>query len=127
MIVHTGRRLLSVVLPIKLTNNNGGRGGSFWKSAKDRRDFEALLRKLGHVYSPLDHPVELRVTRLMGKRERPWDHSSGFRGNWKEIEDAIIACQWLHDDGAEWITGVTFAQEKNESGVSEIRIEFFEV
>ena len=126
MIVHTGKLLLSVVLPIKLTNANNGRGGSFWKTAKDRKEFEATLRKLGHVYSPIGFPVELRVTRLMGKRERRWDYSSGFRGSWKEVEDAIVACGWLVDDGPEWIAGITFEQEKSDSGKSEIRIDIFE-
>lgn len=124
MIIITSRRLLAVTLPVKLTNNNAGRGGSFWKSAKDRDNFEAMLRKLGHVYTPLDFPVLLRVTRLLSGREREWDFSSGLRGNFKELEDACVACGWFADDGPKWIRGVVFDQQRGDE--SAVMIEMFE-
>ena len=127
MVVHTGRLLRSITLPIKLTNGNGGRGNAFWQTAKDRKQFEQTLRQLGHVYEPLDHPVELRVTRLMGPRERLWDHSSGLRGNWKELEDAMVACGWFRDDGPDWIAAVSFAQRKHDRRESAVLIEMFAV
>lgn len=126
MIAHTGNLLIAIELPIKLTNKNDGRGGSFWRSAKERKQIEAILRASGHVYEPLDRPVELRVTRLIGKRERPWDYSSGLRGNFKEIEDSMVACGWFHDDGPEWIRGITFDQARSDDGRSAVRIEIFE-
>ena len=123
MIVITSKLLLSVVLPIKLTNSNTGRGGSFWKSAKDRKDFEAILRASGHVYTPLDFPVYLRITRIFAGREREWDYSSGLRGNAKELEDSGVACGFWHDDGPKWIRGVVFAQARGEK--SAVMIEMF--
>ena len=127
MVVHTGRLLKSITLPIRLTNGNGGRGNSFWRTDAERRRLEATLRTLGHVYEPLDYPVELRVTRLIGPRERLWDHSSGLRGNWKELEDSLVACGWFHDDGPEWIAGISFAQRKNDRRESAVLIEMFAV
>ena len=126
MIKHTGKLISSILLPIKLTNGNGGRGTAFWKSAKLRKDYEALLRRLGHVYEPFLYRVEIRVTRLLGPRERLWDFSSGLRGSWKELEDSIVACGWLTDDGPQYVGGITFWQEKSASGKSETLIEFYE-
>jgi len=124
MIVITTPRLLSVTLPIKLTNSNNGRGGSFWKTAKDRKQFEETLRKNGHVYSPIPFPVYLRVTRLLSGREREWDYSSGFRGSWKELEDSCVACGWFQDDGPEYIRGIVFAQQRDAE--TAVRIEIFD-
>lgn len=122
MIQITTPRLLSVELPIKLSNNNAGRGHSFWKTKKDRDNYEATLRTLGHVYEPLDFPVYLRVTRLYCGRERAWDYSSGLRGSWKEFEDALVSCGWFVDDGPKWILGVVFDQQKHNESATRIEI-----
>ena len=124
MIVITSRRLLAVTLPVKLTNNNAGRGGSFWRSAKDRKAFEEMLRARGHVYTPLDFPVYVRITRVYAGREREWDYSSGLRGSAKELEDACVACGWLKDDGPAHIRGVVFDQRRGDE--SAVMIEMFE-
>lgn len=124
MIVILAPLLLTVDLPIKLTNSNDGRGHSFWRTNEDRTDCAILLKSLGHVYSPIDFPVYVRVTRLYSGLERKWDYSGGLRGNYKEIEDSLVACGWFVDDGPKWIKGVVFAQEKGE--VTATRIEIFD-
>ena len=100
-----------VVLPFELNNGNDGRGSKWFSSANVRKKFEKSLRLLGMVYVPLDTPVAVTVTRVLGKGQRKWDSSSGLRGNWKEIEDAMVACGWFHDDGPKWITETTFRQD----------------
>ena len=100
-----------VTLPIQLTNGNDGRGSRWFKSANIRNRMEKTLRQLGLARTPLDVPVAVTVTRVLGKGERKWDSSSGLRGNWKEIEDAMVACGWFHDDGPKWITETTFRQD----------------
>ena len=105
--------LLRCLLPIELTNGNTGRGHKFWASSKTRRDVERLIRSLGLIRKPFDFPVVVRVTRLMGARQRHWDSSSVGRGNWKEIEDALVACGWFHDDSYKWIRATEFVQKKH--------------
>lgn len=90
--------VLSTVLPIELTNSNDGRGGSFWKSAKVRKDSEKMIRALGLTRTPFEFKAVVVVTRMMRKRQRLWDSSSVLRGNWKELEDSLVACGWFVDD-----------------------------
>lgn len=123
MIHITTPRLIEVELPIKLSNSNDGRGHSFWRTKKKRDDFEATLRALGYVRQPLEFPVFLRVTRLYSGRERAWDYSSILRGDWKELEDSLVACGWFHDDSPRWIHGVVCDQQKRDQ--SGTRIEIF--
>ena len=109
--------LLDVTLPIELTNGNDGRGSKWFSSAKVRKTMEATLRTLGLVRKPFDHPVRVLVVRIVGKGQRLWDHSSTGRGNWKEIEDAMVVCGWFHDDGPKWITEVRFYQDDTQRHV----------
>lgn len=103
--------LLDITLPIELTNGNDGRGSRWFKSSNVRKKLEATLRTLGHVRKPFEQPVRVTVTRVLGKGQRLWDASSVGRGNWKELEDAMVACGWFHDDGPKWVNGVAFFQD----------------
>lgn len=98
-------------LPFELTNGNDGRGSKWFSSAKLRKQFEASLRKLRLVRTPYPFPVTVHVVRVLGKGQRLWDTSSIGRGNWKEIEDALVACGWFHDDSPRYITRTTFDQD----------------
>jgi hypothetical protein len=119
--------LLRDTLELKLTNGNDGRGHSFWKSAKFRTSCEQYLRKYHQQRKPFKVPVVVHVTRLFSGRERLWDSSSIGRGNWKEIEDALVAVGWFHDDCHEWIKRTVFDQRKhNESCVLVEVFEFLE-
>jgi len=112
-IPETGERVISLTLPVELTNGNDGRG-SRWFSSKDvRNKIEAMLRKMGFVSTPFRFPVIVHVTRIVGKSQRLWDSSSPGRGNWKEIEDAMVACGWFVDDGPKWIYETRFFQDAN--------------
>lgn len=42
---------------------------------------------------------------------RLWDSSSIGRGNWKEIEDALVVLGWFHDDCPKWIRETRFFQD----------------
>jgi len=101
-------------LPFELTNGNDGRGNKWFSSAKLRKQFEHDLKRLGLTREPFDVPVSVSVTRLLGPGQRLWDVSSIGRGNWKEIEDALVACGWFHDDGPKWITETRFYQCKKD-------------
>jgi hypothetical protein len=102
----------TVNLPFELTNGNDGRGSKWFSSAKLRKKFEADLRKMRMIRSPFLFPVTVHVVRVLGKGQRLWDTSSLGRGNWKEIEDALVACGWFHDDSPRYITMTTFDQDE---------------
>jgi hypothetical protein len=104
--------LLRQLLEFKLTNGNDGRGNAFWKSAKFRKDCEQYLRMNALDREPFEVPVVVHVTRMFSGRERLWDSSSIGRGNWKEIEDALVAVGWFHDDCHKWIRRTVFDQRK---------------
>lgn len=117
--------LAKIVLPIELTNGNDGRGSRWFRSAAVRDKIEALLRSLGLVSTPFDFPVFVHVTRLIPKGGREWDWSSVGRGNWKEIEDAMVACGWFHDDGPKWMKPGQFFQRKSVDGKAALEVEIF--
>jgi hypothetical protein len=100
-------------LPMELTNNNDGRGHAFWRSNKTRNLAESLLRSMICCMRPFSSPVRIRVVRVLGPGQRLWDFSSVLRGNWKEIEDAMVAVGLLHDDGPKWVTGVIGEQDSS--------------
>lgn len=101
-----------IILPFELTNGNDGRGSKWFSSAKLRKKYESELRRLGFVR---EHPcfpgAVVTVTRILGPRQSLWDSSSIGRGNWKEIEDALVACGWFVDDGPKWIEATYFRQD----------------
>ncbi len=104
----------TIRLPFELTNGNDGRGSKWFRSAKLLDKYESQLRRLGFVRTPLDFPVIVHVTRILGPGQRMWDSSSCGRGNWKEIEDALVAVGWFRDDGPKWIRETRFFQGPRE-------------
>lgn len=106
--------ILKVTLPIALTNGNEGRGGHWYAAAKRRKQYQRTLAMFGNLHGmkrePFPFPVRVVVTRVLAKGQRLFDSSSLGRGNWKEIEDSLVACRWFHDDGPKWITQTEFKQ-----------------
>lgn len=106
--------LVRARLPMELTNGNDGRGNKWFKSSNVRKRVESELRMLGLVRKPFSVPVEVHVTRILGKGQRLWDSSSIGRGNWKEIEDALVSCGWFVDDGPAHIRRTVFDQDDSQ-------------
>ena len=113
--------ILRIQLPIELTNGNDGRGSKWFNSARLRKSIEIDLRNLGHSRAPFEFPVNIHLIRILGPRQSFWDSDSGFRGNAKELIDALVAVGWFVDDGPKWIKSATFSQDarqrKNGPGV----------
>lgn len=103
-------------LPFELTNGNDGRGSKWFSSAKLRKKFEREIRARGLCRVPFPFPVKIEVIRVMGKNQREWDSSSVLRGNWKEIEDALVACGWFTDDSPKFITSTLGRQDGSRRG-----------
>ena len=100
------------LIPIELTNGNDGRGSKWFSSAKLRKKIEANLRLLGFDQRPrFEVPVAVHATRILGPGQRLWDSSSIGRGNYKEMEDALVAIGWFHDDSPRWIVETRFFQD----------------
>ncbi len=119
-------RTIAETLPIELTNGNDGRGNRWFSSAKIRKDVEKQLRELRHERDPFEFPVVVHVTRLLGPKQRLWDTSSIGRGNWKEIEDALVVLGWFYDDSPKWITETRFFQNgENRTRGPAILVEIF--
>jgi len=107
----------SMILPIELTNGNDGRGNDWFVSNSRRKKYEKLLRKLELVREPFDFPVSVSVVRILGKGQRLWDSSSVLRGNWKEIEDSLVACGWFKDDSVKHIVNTFGFQDETRRDV----------
>jgi hypothetical protein len=99
----TSPGITTLLLPIALTNGNAGRTQHFGASAARRRKYERIIRTMFPNQKPFDTPVLVKVTRVLGRGQRYFDSSSVLRGNYKEIEDALVAAGFFHDDSRTWI------------------------
>jgi hypothetical protein len=106
--------LLSVTLPLELTNRNDGQGHTWHRTAGDRQSIERMLIFERLKRTPFDHPVTLHLTRILGKGQRFWDADSGLRGNSKQLIDSLVSVGWFHDDSFKWITEVRFFQDASQ-------------
>lgn len=106
-----GDLLHEATLPVELTNSNDGQQKAWQRTHAIRRKFRKQLAGLNR--QPFDVPTVVEVTRILGPRQRLWDYSSGFRGNYKQLEDTLVELGWWHDDSAKWIHGCVFRQDKS--------------
>lgn len=118
--------LVSAVVFIRLTNGNAGRSKHWSGASKARKAIEKELRYDGLERKPFGFPVILKITRILGKGEKPWDSDSWQRGNLKELVDALVAVGWFVDDGPKWITKTEFEQDSNQRSIGPaVKIEVF--
>lgn len=95
--------VVSVTLDIELTNNNKGQGHKWFSSAKERTRLERVLLDFCGKRKPFKFPVRLRMTRILGPKQRLWDATNFWRGNTKQLVDAMVATGWFKDDNLKWI------------------------
>lgn len=120
--------LLREMLPITLTNGNEGRTKHFGAAASRRKKYELKLREMWLIRKPFECQVDVVVTRILGPRQQLMDSTSLGRGNYKELEDALVACGWFVDDGPEWINYTLFRQDATRRDIGPATlIEVFEV
>lgn len=121
------KQIMDVTLPIELTNNNQGQGHKWFSSAKARKVMERDLLALGQRREPFAGKVKVVITRILGKGQRLWDSSSVLRGNYKQLEDALVSIGWFHDDSPRYITVTLGLQDAAQRDVGPaIRIQIFD-
>jgi hypothetical protein len=103
--------IYSAEIPIVLTNGNDGRGNKWFSSSRRRKQIVNLLFARGYARpAPFDSAVDLKITRILGTRQKLWDADSWQRGNLKELIDALVELKWFYDDGPKYIREVRFKQ-----------------
>lgn len=121
-----GVLLHSAILPIAITNDNDGRTKHYGISKDRRIRYERKLRSLGHTRQPFGQQTDVVVTRILGPSEKKLDQSSVLRGNYKEIEDALVWLGWWHDDSPPYIRFVLPDQDATQREIGPaIRIDVY--
>lgn len=102
---------VTLTLPIELTNGNEGRSKHWGAAAKRRGEYESIIRLLRPNPWPIETPVRLVITRVLGRGQRLFDVDSLARGNAKEVIDAIVAAGYLPDDGPRHVVSCEYRQD----------------
>lgn len=137
-------KLFTLVIPKELKNGNTGRTKHFSAAHREKQQWLSAIPQgrvvtaqgvemtLGQFYHEvlledvLAQRVGLVIERVLGKRQRLWDHDSTLRGA-KELVDSLVTYGILEDDNAKhvaWCFGVQDADDK-ETGPY-VRVHFFE-
>lgn len=130
-----GKLIGTIDVPMKLKNNNQGQGRHWSGSHRERRIASEAVANAGFWYHLADHTkVGLRLSewllephtsygllgmvvwRVLGPRERLWDADSVLRGNYKQIQDALIEAGLAEDDSPKYIEWVLGRQDKERRG-----------
>ena len=101
--------VFSILLPVDLKTQNNGQGRSWHSSAGQRRKFERLLCG-EHRREPLEYPVDVTYTRVCGPKQRARD-CDNIAPSCKQLQDALVALGWWHDDTPTWIRSVTYKND----------------
>ena len=121
-----GVLLHSAILPIGIINDNDGRTKHYGVSKDRRLRYERKLRSLGFAREPFGQQTDVVVTHILGPGQKKLDQSSILRGNYKEIEDALVWLGWWHDDAPPYIRFVLPDQDTTQRDIGPaIRIDVY--
>ena len=70
--IRLGMLILSVTLPMELTNKNKGQGHSWHHTADDRKDCDPCLKALGHIRKPFKAKMGVNTAWDFGLSWCPW-------------------------------------------------------
>jgi hypothetical protein len=137
-------KLFTLTIKKELKNGNTGRTKHFSAAHREKQQWLAAIPQgrvetaqgiemtLRHFYhevlleDAVRQPVGLVIERVLGPRQRLWDHDSTLRGA-KELVDSLVTYGILEDDNAKhvsWCLGVQDSNDK-ENGPY-VRVHFFE-
>ena len=127
----SGIHIGTIEVPMKLKNNNQGQG-RHWSGSHKERSLASQAVAEARVWQPstsessswvslpewlserhwdVGTKLGLVVYRILGKGERLWDADSVLRGNYKQIQDALIEAGLAEDDSPKYIEWVLGLQE----------------
>ena len=136
-------KLFTLVVLKELKNGNTGRTKHFSQAHRDKQqwlaaipqatvelpqDIKMTLSQFYHevlLEDVISQQVGLVIERVLGPRQRLWDHDSTLRGA-KELVDSLVTYGILQDDNAKhvsWCLGVQDSDDK-ENGPY-VRVHFF--
>lgn len=127
-ILPLGKKVLTIgPLSIELKNSNDGRGHSFYRTNATRnniaRDLSILISRPDDTY---EGPLNLVLTRILGKRQQLWDPDSVLRGTAKELIDSIVEMGFLLDDGPRQLGIVLGLQDASQREIGPaIQLDFY--
>ena len=95
-----------IIVPLDMRNDNSS--STHWRAgyAKSKQAQRAFDNGTVTVepYHDRDKPVNLVVTRVLGKGQRRWDADSILRGRQaKALVDCLTKDGWINDDGPRWV------------------------
>ncbi|MCP4165665.1 MAG: hypothetical protein GY759_07200 [Chloroflexi bacterium] len=103
--------VLDITLPVDLKTQNTGRGNRWFNSAKIRKQYEDSLAD--YRREPLEYPVRLEYTRILGAKQRAWDADNVALAN-KQLQDSLVALGWFHDDSPKWIPVISYRNDSTQ-------------
>ena len=106
--------IFTATIPFNLSNNNDGQGRAWYRTAAVKKAITDQLARQKMHREPFAFAVRLRLTRILGPKQRLWDADSVLRGSAKQLIDGLVDAGWFHDDGPEYITEVDGRQNKND-------------
>ena len=132
-----GKLIGEIEIPMKLKNNNQGQGRHWSGSHRERAVASQAVAEARVWVESTDKPykwksfsewrtglaikegqkIGLAVWRILGSRERLWDADSVLRGNYKQIQDALIQAGLAEDDSPkyiEWVIGRQWAGSRED-------------
>jgi len=137
-------KLFTLTIKKELKNGNTGRTKHFSAAHREKQQWLAAIPQsnvvtaqgiemtLGQFYhevlleDALAQRVGLVIERVLGPRQRLWDHDSTLRGA-KELVDSLVTYGILEDDNARhvsWCLGVQDSDDKQNGPY--VRVHFFE-
>ena len=114
---------MQLLLPINLTNDNGGRSAHWSRAASRKKRYAAVVPRAERRF---EVPVEISICRVLGPRQKLWDADSVGRGSVKELIDTLVDAGYLHDDGPRWVRAVQYRQQVDREKGPAVVVEFRE-
>ena len=102
---------ITLLLPLKLSNNNTGQSRHWSAANKQKHTFVHTLRAMRIKGTPPPVKQRVTITRILGKGESLWDADSVLRGNAKQLLDSLVDAGFFVDDGPKYISEVLDKQD----------------
>jgi len=117
-------KMITLEIPIPLTNNNDGQSRHWSKANQHKQTFAKTLAIMRMKATPPERKQRVTITRILGKGQSLWDADSVLRGNAKQLLDSLVDAGYFVDDSPKYITEVFGKQDatRREDGPA-IRVE----